>query len=418
MKWKTYIQDYLCSITKTSLLMIWLFYYLILSGFIDFNTNSDKISILSSIYFYLADYHILIFIIMISVIPCFKASYYLKSCYFVLTVLSFIVFKYLLYIIDTSIYSCSESATVEVNGLEVNELILTRFNGEANTMMIFALLIFGLLIIFNIHYILSLKDNYIPMFNRDLGEAYRSRITLNYLNLLIILILILSPVFFIIAPIKFDNIYISYGLFLVGNLSSIDKLISFFILLYFLELISLLTLSIHIWLNLSIVYSFYKILITKNCVDLRDRNKYRLLRRFTSFLSMTSNRYLLLLFLLLVAYVKITYNEPIDAKDHNIYYSLSGFFEVEPLILSILFILLISINLILYLHVLFIARDFVYSRYGRIQTHSSSLLEDDVIKIKKIVEPFSPRNHIMIFLSLLTSITYAATSIIINYYIK
>lgn len=440
-------------LAKLLLLCIWLLFSLIYFGIIES-------TFLVNIHIFVAAF---IFIFILILIYVFDASFYLKSCYLVLTIFTTIIYSYIIYIINSSkfIYGSLEKGApynitciLDVNYelesdyekflsfnlnvlLEARETVNTTatelldyqkfhfvpsehitesqfvlFKLQDHIFEYIGLFLFTLLIIFNIHYILSLKNYYLPAFSRDLNEIYHTKIRLNDFNLIIIMILILSPLFLFHYYSKGQGIYNQYMIYLCEDMASIASFTEYFLLNYLLTLIFLLTLSVHVWLNISIVYTFYMILIRKNCIDLRDRKKYRLLRRFTSFLSMTSYRYFLLLILLVLAYIKIRDDYPQNIDGHFVYYVLSSFNELEPYVLSILFLVLITINLTLFLHIFFISRDFAHARYGRLYKNYHNNIDDDLIKIKKIVEPFSPKNHIMIFISLLTSIIYLMIPII------
>ncbi len=414
---------------------------------------TTKFSILFSyvllflIYFAVVDYTYLLkfyayFLFMCIIISLFiilapKTSLYLKSCYIMAIVLIFVLYQFTLYLINSGInkYNIPINLTNDLvfdkiqpllnknnvdicnlTELEIIEFIpknhvtdiqYISFYLYDHVTQIISSIIFGLLILFNIHYIISIHKYHLPALNNHLKIIYNKSIDLDYGNLIIIILVILLPIFLVHFSLNVETIFKFYEEYFGQDAIYQVNFIKFFMLNYFLTLFFLLTLSVHFWLNFSITHTFYKTLIHENCIDLRTRNKYKLLRDLTSYLSLTSYRYFILLSLSIISYISLLNKIPNDGI--SIHFILSGFLKIEPFVLSIFFLIFITINLILFLHIFIMSRDFLYTRYSKINDFNSY---DDIIMSKSIIEPFSPRNNVMIFISEFTSIIYIMTPII------
>lgn len=372
MKYK-FSDEFMATLIKFSILSVWFLVTLLYLGFLRFSKP------LTDIYkFNIYSYDLLfggILLVIVVLICCMSSTIYLKSCYVVILILT----GYM-YVFTQHLYP----------------------NIEEHVSSMIGLIFFSLLIVFNLHFIFKFKKYYLVPFINDMVTIYGEKVKLNYYNLIIIMLLIIFSTFFAHYLVYREEILGEFRTIVHNNYADSPLLfISYFTFNYLLTLIFLITVSVHIWINLSIIQPYYIKLIRENCVDLRDRNKYDLFRRLVEYLANSSYLYVLLLISTMVAY-KLP-NTPKDTFE-----SLLVQIQYEPYVLAIVFIIIMTLNLILFLHINSMAIEFVYARYGKHYQELSHevALSDDITVIENIIKPFRPKENIIIFISELAPLLY------------
>jgi hypothetical protein len=282
-----------------------------------------------------------------------------------------------------------------------------------------------LLILLNIHYISMLCNNHYPFFKDNLNRIANSlnkmpatNICLNWIYLICIMVIIM---FFYAS---FNIVHLpDYIKIFSDNSDFLKSFDAYLIYLYLLQFIFFATLSMHVWLNLSIGYPLLLVLLRANCVDLRDRIQYKNLIYLRNYFIQTSYIYLFLLICGITFFEVMPSLENNPGIDNLLKYSSFVYkFRTDTYLLSIPLFINLTICFFGFLRLNSLVQDYVSNRYQKMYTQfikkelDLEHLDKKFSILKNTSHPFDIRVNNILIISEAISLLYLikATQFIIS----
>jgi hypothetical protein len=402
------IIDNCLTFVVSSLLVIWMFIIYVWCNIYNLSNLDIKQ------YQYIINYDAIFLIILLNILIVYKVRAELGR-YRVFAIIIFILFTTYTY-------------------------ILTVYN-EENLQGPFSILRIGLLCllcIFNIHYIFMLCNNYYPFFKNNISELVFSKMaTKNPIKIRlnrIYLFCIMAIIIFFFASMNAEHIPEYIDIF--GKIGSnfFNRFEFYLTYLYLLNFIFFATLSVHVWLNLSIGYPLLLLLVRANCVDLKDRIRYKNLIHLKNYFRETSCIYLFLLLSGIVFYQILPTLATVSAIGNNVsaignnvsaignnvsaignnvsaidnifkYYFFN--FRYDAYLLSIPIFINLTIIFLGFIRLNSLVQEYVSDRYQKMYTQSNlEDLDKQYSILKNASHPFDIRANNILIISEAISILY------------
>ena len=274
---------------------------------------------------------------------------------------------------------------------------LDLFNTFAITLMI-------LLILFNIHIILFIKERYLLTISNGV-RMYNKNLVLDSGNLLSILLVVVFLIFFIHLQF-YSNQFIGFVYSLYGTNTTYIQILEVFMFNYLLTFLFFTTAAVHIWLNLSIVYPIYINFCRTKSIDFLDLEEQRFLRMFVAYLTKIS-----FLYVLLSVGTFFLYRIDLD----NI---LERSIQLEPILLLPFIFFVVTINLLFVLRINSLSHNFLYEEYAKayhkLEDYSDNIdsINNKILILEKVIEPLTIKKNISIFVWQIISLVITLISII------